>query len=100
MYKLAGQFEFPPAAACVKGLCPFETHHLLKKVDENFNLKTFVFSISSAVGWFASAVWQLFKGLCPFETHNFLKKLSKTSFLFSYYPSLRRRRMGNILLSV
>ena len=30
MYKLAGQFEFPPAAACVKGLCPFETHNFLK----------------------------------------------------------------------
>jgi hypothetical protein len=25
----------PPSAEGVKGLCPFETHHLLKKVDEN-----------------------------------------------------------------
>jgi len=33
MYKLAGQFEFPPAAACVKGLCPFETHNFLKKIE-------------------------------------------------------------------
>ena len=30
------QLEFPHSAECVKGLCPFETHHLLKKVDENF----------------------------------------------------------------
>ena len=27
----------PPSAEGVKGLCPFETHHLLKKVGENFS---------------------------------------------------------------
>ena len=30
--------RFPHSAECVKGLCPFETHHLLEKVDENFCL--------------------------------------------------------------
>ena len=42
MYKLAGQFEFPPAAACVKGLCPFETHNFFKKANpkSDYPLKT------------------------------------------------------------
>ena len=30
--------RLPHSAECVKGLCPFETHHLLEKVDENFCL--------------------------------------------------------------
>ena len=29
--------KLPPSAEGVKGLCPFETHHLLKKVGENFS---------------------------------------------------------------
>ena len=76
------QLEFPHSAECVKGLCPFETHHLLKKVDENFNLKTLAFSISSAAGWFASAVWQLFIG--PKHTYSRTQK-DRRIFLRSFW---------------
>ena len=34
--KMRLTIRFPHSAECVKGLCPFETHHLLEKVDENF----------------------------------------------------------------
>ena len=34
--KMRLTIRIPPSAEGVKGLCPFETHHLLKKVDENF----------------------------------------------------------------
>ena len=34
--KYAYTDKAPHSAECVKGLCPFETHHLLEKVDENF----------------------------------------------------------------
>ena len=34
--KYAYTDKAPHSAECVKGLCRFETHHLLEKVDENF----------------------------------------------------------------
>ena len=55
---------------------------LLKKVDENFNLKTLAFSISSAAGWFASAVWQLFIG--PKHTYSRTQK-DRRIFLRSFW---------------
>ncbi len=36
--KCACTDKAPHSAECVKGLCPFETHHLFQKVDENFCL--------------------------------------------------------------